>query len=98
MTNLHRFLYGTFFSSMIAWTIYLLTVDFYSLAVVSQHYKHLVSIPFPGDWLNLYSLALINLVTLFVIFVSAIIAKIVTAGLSLTSWFRLKRSEEEVKA
>lgn len=68
MYSTHRFLYGTAISSLIAWTIYLLTIDFYSSFFISYQYKHIIYIPLIGEKVNFYFLAVLNMFTLLVSF------------------------------
>lgn len=98
MHNLNRFLYGTIIGSLIVWTIYLLTIDFYSIAFVPYQYKHLAHIPFSGNWLNLYILAILNFVTIFVILCSAFISQIKNINVIPTTICRLEDTEEEMQA
>lgn len=98
MHSIHRFLYGTVIGSLIVWTIYLLTIDFYSISFVEYQYKHIIHVPFPGNWLNLYFLATINLVTLLVIACSAFITQFKNIKLIPPSLCNLEVSEEEIQA
>ncbi|CAI3930698.1 unnamed protein product [Commensalibacter papalotli (ex Botero et al. 2024)] len=98
MNSLNRFLYGTIVSSLIVWTIYLLTIDFYSIAFVPYQYKHLTHIPFPGSWLNLYFLAIVNLATILVIFCSAFITQFKNFKVVSTPICNIESSEEKIQA
>lgn len=81
---------GFLYTIIIAWTIYLLTVDFYSLVSLSYGHTHAVHIPFPGKPFNFYLLGIINVATLFIIGCINVFAKIKISESSI-----LKKVEEE---
>ncbi|MCT6880272.1 MAG: hypothetical protein ACRCVY_08055 [Commensalibacter sp.] len=74
MNALRKILFTLLYATVIGWTIYLLTVDFYSMATLSQAYDNAVSVPFPVDWGEWQSLGLINGITLIILLFSAILA------------------------
>ncbi|OUI77881.1 hypothetical protein HK18_00545 [Commensalibacter intestini] len=98
MHSIHRFLYGTIIGSLIVWTIYLLTIDFYSIFFVTYQYKHIIHIPFPRNWFNLYFLATINLVTVLVISCSAFITQFKNIKFIPVPIYPLESVEEEIQA
>ncbi|CAI3949519.1 unnamed protein product [Commensalibacter communis] len=98
MYSIHRYLYGTIIGSLIVWTIYLLTIDFFSIAFVPYQYKQLIHVPLPGSWLNFSFLAVINLVTIFVISCLTLVAQFKNIKIIPTPIYRLDGSEDKAEA
>lgn len=67
MSQFNRFFYGIVFSCIIAWTIYILTVDFYSIALVNNGKQSITSGPLPIRWTHFSSLLVANVITLVII-------------------------------
>lgn len=75
MLHFYRFFYGIVFSSVIIWTIYILTVDFYSIALLTYMPYSITNGPLPIKWTTPSSLITANLATLFIIGLSVLIKK-----------------------
>ncbi|CAK7193523.1 hypothetical protein COMNV_01741 [Commensalibacter sp. Nvir] len=76
MFNFSRSLCGILISAMIAWTIYLLTIDFYSIVLGMRSSMYPVSLSFPPSWLNIHYLISLNILTLSIIALSAALSQI----------------------
>lgn len=75
MMQFNRFFYGIVFGSIIIWTIYLLTVDFYFIAITSYKMASVTNGPLPLKWTYGYNLGAINAITLFIIFCSTLLTR-----------------------
>ena len=76
MLKFNRIIYGILFSSIIAWTIYILTIDFYALTLLTYGPQSVTTGPIPIKLSHLSSLTSINLFTLLIITISILFSKI----------------------
>lgn len=76
MLQFNRFFCGIVFSSIIAWTIYLLTIDFYAFTLLTYGPQSVTTGPIPVKLSYFSSLTTINLITLFIITVSILFSKL----------------------
>ncbi|MDI2112009.1 hypothetical protein [Commensalibacter nepenthis] len=97
MYLIHRYLYGATVCSLVVWTIYLLTIDFFSIAFVPYQYKQLIHVPLPVSWLSFSYLALINMATLLIISGLTLIAQFKNIKIIPTPIYHLDGSEDKVE-
>ncbi len=76
MLKFNRFFYGIIFSSIITWTIYILTVDFYALTLLSYGPQSMTNGPIPVKWIQFFSLIPINFLTLVILIFAIFLSKL----------------------